>query len=198
MATEAGATGAARRTRWLLILLAVLALVLLWTMFSGDAAPQSVRTTQPRTPSTSAGQQVQPTDLDVRIESLSADPAPLDDGGRNPFRFQPRPAPPPPESERAFNAPPARPVDPGPPPPPVDPGPPHIGTLVKFIGIVETGKERIGAFSDCKYTFSGREGEIMEGRFRLIRIGVESAVVEYVDGKGRTTLPLNGQACVGK
>ncbi len=38
----------------------------------------------------------------------------------------------------------------------------------------------------------------MEGRFRLVRIRVESAVVEYADGQGRTTLPLNGQACVGK
>ena len=82
--------------------------------------------------------------------------------------------------------------------PPRRAGPPPIGTLIKFIGIVDTGKERIGAFSDCRYTFSGREGEILEGRFRLVKIQVESAIVEYVDGKGRTTLPLNGQACVGK
>lgn len=198
MATDAAAPGAARRTPWLLVLLGVLTLVLLWAMFSGDAAGPSVRTTEPRTQATGTGAPMQPTDLDVRIEALSGAPAPLDDGGRNPFRFQPRPAPPPPPSQQAFNASPARPVDPGPLPPPVDPGPPAIGTLVKFIGIVETGKERIGAFSDCKYTFSGREGEIMEGRYRLVRMGVESAVVEYVDGKGRTTLPLNGQACVGK
>ena len=198
MATDVAASGPARRTPWLFILLGVLALVLLWTMFSGDAAPQSVRTTEARPPSAARGEQVEPTDLDVRIESLRGDPAPLDEGGRNPFRFQERAAPPPRESQGAFNARPAPPVDPGPPPPPVDPGPPQIGTLVKFIGIVETGKERIGAFSDCKYTFSGREGEVMEGRYRLVRIGVESAVVEYVDGKGRTTLPLNGQACVGK
>jgi hypothetical protein len=86
----------------------------------------------------------------------------------------------------------------GPPQPPPDPGPTPIGNLVKFIGIVETPNGRIGAFSDCRYTFSGREGEIMEGRFRVVRIGVESAVLEYVDGRGRATLPLNGQACVGK
>jgi hypothetical protein len=70
--------------------------------------------------------------------------------------------------------------------------------VIKFIGIIDTGREKIGAFSDCRYTFSGREGEVIEGRFRVVRIGVESAVLEYTDGRGRTTLPLNGQACVGK
>ena len=73
-----------------------------------------------------------------------------------------------------------------------------IGNLIKFIGIVETRGGRIGAFSDCRYTFSGRDGEVIEGRFRVVKIQVESAIVEYVDGQGRTTLPLNGQACVGK
>ena len=85
--------------------------------------------------------------------------------------------------------------------PPVNTGPPPptpIGNLIKFIGIVETRTGKIGAFSDCRYTFSGREGEVMEGRFRLVKIQVESAIVEYADGQGRTTLPLNGQACVGK
>jgi hypothetical protein len=88
-----------------------------------------------------------------------------------------------------------------PPPPPVPTGPPPptpIGNLIKFIGIVETRGGRIGAFSDCRYTFSGRDGEVIEGRFRVVKIQVESAIVEYVDGQGRTTLPLNGQACVGK
>ena len=55
---------------------------------------------------------------------------------------------------------------------------------------------KVGAFSDCKASFPGREGEVIEGRYRVVRIGVESAVLEYLDGTGRTTLPLNGQACV--
>jgi hypothetical protein len=84
----------------------------------------------------------------------------------------------------------APPVPTGPPPPP------PIGATIKFIGIVETGQGKIGAFSDCKATFPGREGEIIEGRYRIVRIGVESAVLEYTDGTGRTTLPLNGQGCV--
>ena len=198
MATEAPASG--RPRPWLLLLLGTLALVLVWQMFSGGAAQPSVTTAGgPRGPAAASGETIEPSDLDVKIEALSDAPAPLADGGRNPFRFQPKPAPPPPPpAPAAANRPagPVKPVDPGPPPPP--PGPPAIGTLIKFIGIVDTGKERVGAFSDCRYTFSGREGEIMEGRYRLVRIGLESAVVEYADGRGRTTLPLNGQACVGK
>jgi hypothetical protein len=181
-----------------LVLLGVLGLVLLWQMFSGGTAPGPVTTrSNPRAGAAMPVEQVSPADLDVRVESLADAAAPLDEGGRNPFRFQPKAPPPPPPAPPASNIPSATmtPVIPGPPPPPPIPA---IGTLIKFIGIVDTGKEKIGAFSDCRYTFSGREGEILEGRFRLVKIQVESAIVEYVDGTGRTTLPLNGQACVGK
>jgi hypothetical protein len=198
MATETQVRSSGRPRPWLLILLAVLGLVLVWQKFSGGTAPGPVTTrAHPRPATSQRSEQVDPADLDVRVETLAGAAAPLDEGGRNPFRFQPKPPPPPPPPPPAARQP-AGPVTPG---PVLNPGPPPptpIGTLIKFIGIVETGKEKIGAFSDCRYTFSGREGEIMEGRFRLVRIGVESAVVEYADGKGRTTLPLNGQACVGK
>ena len=30
------------------------------------------------------------------------------------------------------------------------------------------------------------------GRFRIVRIGVESIVMEYLDGRGRQTIPLRG------
>jgi hypothetical protein len=183
-----------------LVLLGIAGLMLLWQMFSGGTVTPPVTTTADPRPAGQPGEQVAAADLDVRIEALSQDPAPLGEGERNPFRFQPKPSPPPPApSPGAFKpSPPAFPANPGPPPPP--PGPPAIATLIKFIGIVETGKEKIGAFSDCRSesTFSGREGETMEGRYRLVRIGVESAIVEYADGGGRTTLPLNSQACVGR
>ena len=194
MATETRVRRAGRPSPFLLVLLGVLGVILLWQMFSGGTAPGPVTTrSNPGAAATPIGQ-VSPADLDVRVESLADAAAPLDEGGRNPFRFQPKAPPPPPPVANVPSAP-VIPVDPGPPPPPPIPA---IGTLIKFIGIVDTGKEKIGAFSDCRYTFSGREGEILEGRFRLVKIQVESAIVEYVDGKGRTTLPLNGQACVGK
>jgi hypothetical protein len=167
-------------------------LVFVWSrMFSGGSASPAVSTTNPRAQGASQPGQIDPAELDVRIEALQQAPAGPAEGDRNPFRFQPKAPPPPPSS----NIP--RPQQPDvSQPPPMPPGPPEIGKLIKFIGIIDTGTAKIGAFSDCRYTFSGREGEIIEGRFRVVRIGVESAVLEYADGRGRTTLPLNGQACV--
>ena len=192
MATENGR--ASQRPRpWLLALLGFVVVIYLATqMFSGPSAAPTVSTGSPRAQA-AAADQIDPALLDVKIETLGEDPGGPVEVGRNPFRFQPKPPPPPPPMDAA----PPRPSYV--PPPPAGPvGPPPIGTLIKFIGIIDTGKEKIGAFSDCKYTFSGREGEIIEGRFRVVRIGVESAILEYVDGTGRATLPLNGQACVGK
>jgi hypothetical protein len=161
-------------------------------MFSGPAATPAVSTTSPRG-GPAAAKKVDPAELDVKLETLDGAPSGPAEGKRNPFRFGPKPPPPAPPAPPQYG-PPRSYV----PPAPAPTGPKPIGELIKFIGIVETGSERIGAFSDCRYTFSGREGEIIEGRFRVVRIGIESAVVEYVDGTGRTTLPLNGQACVGK
>ena len=60
------------------------------------------------------------------------------------------------------------------------------------------GQGKVAAFSDCRMTMHGREGEIIAGQYRLVRIGVESVVMEYIDGRGRTTIRQSGQECVGK
>lgn len=199
MGIEAPSRGGGRTRPWHYVLLFVLTAILLWMIFSGGTATPVVPTTgTSRAVGATPGDQIEAADLDVKIESLAEAPAPLGDAGRNPFRFQPKPPPPPPPMPPAPKPGPVGPVTSAPSPGPV--GPPPIGTLVRFIGIVDTGTGKVGAFIDCRTptTFSGREGEVMEGRFRLVRIGVESAVVEYADGRGQTTLPLNGQACVGK
>ena len=41
-------------------------------------------------------------------------------------------------------------------------------------------------------TVRRRGGRSIDGRYRLVRIGVESIVIEYVDGRGRTTVRLDG------
>jgi len=53
-------------------------------------------------------------------------------------------------------------------------------------------------FSDCRSTMRGKEGEIIAGQYRLVKIGTESVVMEYVDGRGRQTIRQSGQECVGK
>jgi len=200
MATETTAAASSRPRPWLLVLFAIaVAAFLFFRMFSAETPPAAVSTTQaPRQQGRTAKEgadHVDPQDLDVRIEELKSPPPALTEADRNPFRFQPKPPPPPPPAPVVRN-----PVTPAVPPgPPVDPGPPPIGNTIKFIGIVEsTSKGKIGAFSDCRATFPGREGEVIEGRYRVVKIGIESAVLEYVDGKGRATLPLNGSACVVK
>jgi len=205
MATESVAAASSRPRPWLLIaLFVVLGVFLLSRIFSGGGGTPAVSSTPSPRQQVRGGQAagpVDPADLDVRIEALGQPSPPPMDEARNPFRF--RAIPPPPAPPRPPGIP--KPVTQGPVGPPVNPGPPPgppqpspIGDTIKFIGIVETTAGKIGAFSDCRATFPGREGELLEGRYRVVRIGIESAVLEYLDGRGRATLPLNGSACVNK
>ena len=41
--------------------------------------------------------------------------------------------------------------------------------------------------------FYGKEGEVVEGRYRILKIGVESIEIAYADGRGRQTIRLTGQ-----
>ena len=193
MATDAASRSGGRPRPWLFVLLGlVIAAYVVTRIFSGAPASPAVTTSAPRAAAGTAAKPIviDPAELDVKVEALSARATEATEVERNPFRFQPKPPPPPPPM------PPQPPQSYAPPAPVGPPPPPPIGNTIKFIGIVETGKGRIGAFSDCKATFPGREGEVLEGRYRVVRIGVESATLEYLDGTGRAVLPLNGQACV--
>ena len=57
-------------------------------------------------------------------------------------------------------------------------------------GATQTGK--VAVLSDGKFVYYGREGDIIEGRYRVVRIGEESVQMEYVDGRGRQTIRLSG------
>jgi hypothetical protein len=110
---------------------------------------------------------------------------------RNPFVLRPAPPPPPPPRVTApvpgaNGSASARPDEPPPPPPP-----PPIP--LKFIGIVDAphGK-RFAVLTDGRAVFHGREGEIVEGRYRVVRIGTEVIEIEYADGRGRQTIRLTG------
>jgi hypothetical protein len=106
---------------------------------------------------------------------------------RNPFRFgapPPPPAPPRPAAEPVN-----RPV--APPPPPVPAGPPAI--RLAFIGVMQLPNgQKIASLSDGGRLMLGREGDVIDGRFRIVRIGNESIVMEYLNGQGRQTIPLRG------
>jgi len=38
----------------------------------------------------------------------------------------------------------------------------------------------------------GKEGDIIDGRYRILKIGVESIEMAYLDGRGRQTIRLSG------
>ena len=123
---------------------------------------------------------------DVRLQALKHDDAPLGGSERNPFRFRPKPAPPAP---RIVAPPPQTFVPPpvlGPPPPPPIP--------LRYVGYLGAAPQLTAIFSDARGTpFYGKEGDIIEGRYRVLRIAADSADVAYADGRGRQTFRLSSQ-----
>jgi hypothetical protein len=137
------------------------------------------RATRGRQPATTAQA------LDLKLETLSqVKPAP-EESDRNPFRFRPAPPPPPPVQK------------PAPPQPTVEvpPEAPQLPPIpLKFIGVFEaTRVGKVAALKDDRGVYHAREGEIVVGQYRVVRIGVESIVMEYADGRGRQTIRLSGQ-----
>jgi hypothetical protein len=124
---------------------------------------------------------------EIDLQALKGDrPEPMD-ATRNPFRFKPRPAPPPPAAPPVVR--PSAPVNTGPAEPPP---PPRIP--LKFIGIIDSpATGRFAVLSDARGVYQGRVGETIEGRYRILNIGVESVDLAYVDGRGRQTIRLTGQ-----
>jgi hypothetical protein len=135
-----------------------------------------------------------PSELQVRLDDLKQGPPEPSGENRNPFRFYVKPPPPPPPPAPVIK----QPVTPPPPPPPgpgqegyVPPPPPPI--TIKFIGTAEKGGKKWAIFSDGRGTpVWAAEGETVLGQWRLVRIGVESVVMEYPDGRGRQTIPMRG------
>jgi hypothetical protein len=124
---------------------------------------------------------------DVRLELLRPAATGSPETGRNLFRFHTRaesapvrvalPAP----QTTALPS-----VPQGPPPPPP--------IALRFIGLLDAPMGRVAVLSDGRgNVFNGREGDIIEGRYRLLRVGVDSAELAYLDGRGRQTIRLSGQ-----
>ena len=63
---------------------------------------------------------------------------------------------------------------------------------LRFVGLSDTPNGKVASLSDGTFVFNGREGDVIEGRWRIVRIGAESLVIERFDGTGRQTLRLAG------
>jgi hypothetical protein len=185
----------ATRERLVLAVLVVLLGVVLWWRFGGGEGPSPAferpRTTVPagRGSRDAAPAVVEP----VALAELQVPPPKPAETGRNPFRFEAKA--PPPSSDEARG-----PTDPGmaqagPPPavaPAGPPGPPPIP--LRFIGTVDqVGRHlKLAVLSDGRNVFYGREGDIIEGRYRIVHIGVESIEMIHIDGGGQQTIRLSG------
>jgi hypothetical protein len=132
------------------------------------------------------------------LEGIGAERA-IPANRRDLFRFgsaQPDPGPAAPDDTPATRPGGGRTVGPPPEPagPVVDPGPPQPAPIplryVMYAASPQTGKT--AGLSDGRFVYHGREGEIVDGKWRIVKIGVESVVIERVDGTGRQTLRLAG------
>lgn len=164
----------------------VLALVYWWWPEPAASAPVASKNRGGQRAASNQGSTSAP---DVHLEALDAARPKPGGAERNLFRFKPKAPPPPPPA-------PPRPImtvpDPVPTDPPPPPPPPPIA--LKFIGIVEAPEQakKIAVLSDSRGVYHGREGDIIEGRYRILRIGAESIELAYLDGSGRQTIRLSG------
>jgi hypothetical protein len=174
-----------------LVVVLIVVAVRMWPGTSAAPAPASNQAGSGRAPR----QQQQPVAAadpgppGVHLDALDAERPKPEAAERNLFRFKVK-APPPPPPVAARPVLPQAPVVPTGPPPP----PPLAPITLKFIGIMgrENG-EKIAILSDGRNApFLGREGAIIEGRYRILKIGVESVELAYVDGRGRQTIRLTG------
>jgi hypothetical protein len=163
-----------------------------WTLQRGPATPSTpAAAPAARTHATQTSSKSPIPEVDLK--GLQAERPEPEGGTRNPFSFKPKPAPPPPnptaaeikqQQQQAANA--SMPLEP--PPPPRIP--------LKYIGDMtdpQNAGKRIAILSDARGTYYGREGEVVEGRYRIMKIGVESIELAYLDGRGRQTIRQTGQ-----
>jgi hypothetical protein len=171
-------------------LLIVLAVVAYRTL--NGTSPSSPASSNPAKAggSNARGGERAPEAPDVHLDALNAvRPKPVG-AERNLFRFRQRTASPEGAMTRGSGAAPvAAPVAPvptGPPPPPP--------ISLKFIGTIRAEGLPIAAIlSDGQGPpMRGVEGQTIAGRYRILRIGVESIELSYLDGRGRQSIRLTG------
>jgi len=129
---------------------------------------------------------------DIRLGLLERERGELSPPDRNPFRFERRASAAPPSRPQVARRP--QPIEVAPTGPLPPPPPPPIP--LRFIGYLQPSDApgRVAVLSDGRgNVFNGKEGDVIEGRYRLLRVGNDSADLIYLDGRGRQTIRLSGQ-----
>jgi len=138
--------------------------------------------------------QVDPTlRLDLLAKVQKAD---LAGPGRNVFQFgQAPPKPLPPEPRIALKTKEIAKAEAGPPPPPPGPPPPPPINL-RYYGFTSAAGSaaRTAFFLDGEDILVAKEGETLKRRYRVVRIGATSVVMEDTENKHQQTLQLAPEA----
>ena len=129
-------------------------------------------------------------DLLAKVQAVE-----MQGGSRNLFAFSTPPPPPlPKEPIVPVKKADVGPVKPAPPPgPPQPPPPPPI--LLKYYGYSNArGESKHAFFLDGDDILVAAEGEVLKRRYKVVRIGVNSVVMEDTESKHEQTLPLQAEA----
>jgi hypothetical protein len=161
------------------------------TIACGSGQPGAAARTAAR-PAAADAAPVVATVADVKLDLIQRPVAALAPPGRDPFQF--RAVASVASGARSGGAPvlpapvPAAPAPTGPPPLPLIP--------LRYIGVIDTPDQpgRVAMLSDGRGgLMQGREGDIIEGRYRVLKVGLDTLEIAYADGRGRQTLRLSGQ-----
>lgn len=162
-----------------------------------EAPKSSESSTQAFRPSLKPRKSVDFGDLNSRDTTLRLDllsklqEATYNGGGRSLFEFSTAPVP---KTAAPKIVP--RPVAPTPPPPPVEARKPAAPPIpLKFFGFTTpyTQNVRRAFFMDGDEILVATEGDVLKKRYRVVKIGVNSVVMEDLDYKAEQTLPLEPQ-----
>jgi hypothetical protein len=179
--------GPQRRRQLILLGICLIGLAVVLTRYwpaDGPAAAPPAASNSPAAPGAAGATPV----LSQLPEPLKLDalqPVPdAPEAGRNPFRFGVRPPPPPPPAPPRVELPPEPPKPIG--PPPVPPIPLELVGLhtVPDGRTLATLKDKSGA------VFQVFEGQIVDGRYRVAKVAVQTVVVTHLDGTNPRTLVL--------
>jgi len=182
-----------------LALLAALGVVLAFVVYRSLQAPASPQAPASNRQAAARGARAEQTPKapeapDVHLDALGSDRPKPETVQRNLFRFKAKAPPPPPPTPVA---PPVVQQQPQPNVPTGPPGPaPPPPISLKFLGTIEatTESKKIAVLSDGRGgPIYGTEGQIVLGQYRILKIGVESVEMSYLDGRGRQTIRIGGQ-----
>lgn len=169
-------------------------------------------TVRPRAPSRTSAEfrpSLKPKRPEERVDPRSIDPTlrldllakvqavDMQGAGRNLFQFSTAPPPPlPPEPKIKKPVTLAADAQPGPPAPPAAPPKPQAPPItLKYYGYATaSGAAKHAFFLDGDDILVAAEGDLLKKRYRVVRIGVNSVVMEDTQFKHEQTLPLQAEA----